>query len=296
MEGHSGWTVYYIGAILAFFAPWSVFLFVMLWDGISKARAMDERSKPYRFLLCWFGVILFTFSCAATKLPNYIATLYPALALLTANYLIRWCNGSMTVPRWVMPIAAISVGLIGIGVVLGFLIIGGTVSIPGVRVYPNLAPYAALGLSFIAGACGMGYCLRAGNHVGVIASLVVSTMLFVGFTSALPAAAFEDYKAPRSLVADAGICDLDRDIHIASYDYIQPSTTFYAQRKVDRLVTPDDVVNFLLTPRPGYVFIPESKWSKIITSQSIPHRIAARRFDFLRNEPILVVTNERVDP
>lgn len=296
MEGHSGWPVYYIGAILAFFAPWSVFLFVMLGDGFRNARTVSEESKPYCFLLCWFGVIFLTFSCAATKLPNYIATLYPALALLTANYLIRWCNGSMTVPRWVMPTAAVSVGLIGMAVILGFLIIGGTIPLPGVRIYPNLAPFAALGLSFIAGACGMVYSLRSGNRDGFIASLVASTVLFVGFTAALPAVAFEDYKAPRSLVADAGICVSDRDIHLASYDYIQPSATFYAQRKVDRLVTPDDVVNFLLTPRPGYVFIPESKWSKIVTSQSIPHRIAARRFDFLRNEPILVVTNERVDP
>jgi 4-amino-4-deoxy-L-arabinose transferase-like glycosyltransferase len=296
MEGHSGWPVYYIGAILAFFAPWSVFLFVMLWDSVRNARAVSEQSKPYRFLLCWFGVILLTFSCAATKLPNYIATLYPALALLTANFLIRWSNNSMTMHHWIMPTASISVGLIGVAVVLGFLIIGGTVSIPGVRIYPNLAPYAALGLCLLAGACGMGYSLRAGNRDGFIASLVASTVLFVGFTAALPAIAFEEYKAPRSLVADAGICDPDRDISIASYDYIQPSATFYAQRKVIRLVTPADVVDFLAMPRPGYVFIPESKWSKIITTQSIPHRIAARRFDFLRNEPILVVTNERVDP
>src|SRR5205807_1022969 len=109
-EGHTGWPVYYVGAILALFAPWSSVIGPTLWYGIKGTRespsiAIDGLSpevRAHRFLVCWFALYLVFFSLAATKLPNYIAPLYPALALLTARYLIQWRNRELDPPRWLM--------------------------------------------------------------------------------------------------------------------------------------------------------------------------------------------------
>src|SRR5205085_4837240 len=101
-------------------------------------------TRANRFLLCWAAAYLVFFSAAATKLPNYIAPLYPAVALLTARFLVRWRDGSLRPASWVMPAAAAGVAVAGIVVAVGLLLTGGVISIPvkGLRVLPAVAPWA----------------------------------------------------------------------------------------------------------------------------------------------------------
>ncbi|MGL6094741.1 MAG: ArnT family glycosyltransferase, partial [Fimbriiglobus sp.] len=117
MEGHAGPPVYYVLALFAFFAPWCCFLGAALWyagkssrkspstavDGHSPVDGLTPDARAHRFLLCWFLTYLVFFSAAATKLPNYIGPLYPAIALLTARFLVRWRDGTLPTTRWLMP-------------------------------------------------------------------------------------------------------------------------------------------------------------------------------------------------
>ena len=41
---------------------------------------LTDPIRAHRFLLCWVVVYLVFFSAAATKLPNYILPIYPAMA------------------------------------------------------------------------------------------------------------------------------------------------------------------------------------------------------------------------
>ena len=59
-----------------------------------------------------------------------------------------------------------------------------------------------------------------------------------------------------------------------------------------RLNTPGEVVDFLATPRPCFLFVTESKWKTVAEMVTTPHRIVGKRFDFMRNEDVLVVTND----
>lgn len=304
MEGHDGkpfYVLYYVVCLMAFFAPWSLYLASTVVHAVRKSRrvvATDQHTelafhRPYRFLLCWFAVILIGFSAAATKLPNYVATLYPSLALLTADFFVRWRAGTVTLPRWSMPAGAVAVGLTGVGFTVGLLVAGGTIPVsPSLRTYPALAPFAALGFFYVLGSIGMLYFLRKGDRDGYVVSLVASTVLFVGFLAAYPPAAFDQYKAPRELVRESGAFDPERDIRVASFDYTQPSVTFYVQRKVTRLKTPSEVNAFLGTKRQGYLFVPARAWAELEPQVDVPFRVAARRFDFLRNGEVLVIANE----
>ena len=153
MEGHRGPVVYYLGALFAFFAPWCVFLGGAVWFAVRGAvprtplvaggRPMTD-VRAYRFLLCWTGAYLIFFSLAATKLPNYIAPLYPAIAILTARFLVRWRTADLTLPRWVMSAATAGVAVVGGVVVVGLLIGSGTIALnlKGQRIVPGLAKYA----------------------------------------------------------------------------------------------------------------------------------------------------------
>jgi 4-amino-4-deoxy-L-arabinose transferase-like glycosyltransferase len=235
------------------------------------------------------------FSAAATKLPNYIAPLYPAIAILTARLLVRWRDGSITPANWVMPTAAGLVAATGVVVGVGLLVVGGIIPIPakGLRVMPALAPWAVLGLVLVAGAVAMHRSLRAGNRPGVVTAVAAAAVAFVGLAAAFPAVAVEEYKAPKRLVADSGACQPDREIRVGSLDYTQPSVTFYAGRRVERLFDAAAAGEFLAMPLPAYLFVPEPVWAGQLAAQvGVPVRVAARHFDLLRNCEILVVTNE----
>ena len=140
MDSHGGGPYYHILTLILLFAPWSIFFAITLWHAYKEARkplavptsvVASENGNAYRFLLCWFGVYLVIFSAAATKLPNYIVPLYPALAILTARLVDRWRTSAVTLPRWAIPAATGGLGVVGAVTGAALLILGGAIALPG---------------------------------------------------------------------------------------------------------------------------------------------------------------------
>ena len=297
-EDHSGPVFYHAAALFALFAPWSVFLVGAVWYGVAGARrpvgAAAEHGRAYRFVLCWFAAYLAFFSLAATKLPNYVLPLYPALAILTARFLTRWRDDAAPLPRWLMPAAAGGMLAVAAAVGLGLLVAGGAVPVlpAKARVFPGLERWAVLGLVPLLAAGLMGWFLRRGDRRGFVSATAACSVAFVGLLAAFPARVMDDYKAPRGLVADSGVADPTRDVRAGSYDWFQPSVVFYARREVQRLESPEQCAAFLATPTPGYLFVPEPTWNRWVADRvTVPHRVVARRFDFYKNCDVLVVAN-----
>ncbi|HZT81490.1 MAG TPA: glycosyltransferase family 39 protein, partial [Gemmataceae bacterium] len=133
MENHNGPPFYYALALVAGFAPWSVFLGPAAWHAWKGLRGRgadappEERRPAYRFLACWVAVYFVFFSISRTKLPNYILPLFPPVALLTADLLDRWRRGEVRLPGWVTGLSLTCLALIGVGVGGGLLVAGGAV-------------------------------------------------------------------------------------------------------------------------------------------------------------------------
>jgi 4-amino-4-deoxy-L-arabinose transferase-like glycosyltransferase len=89
IENQSGPVWYYVPVVLLGFFPWSAFL-PMAW--VYGARQLRDRvtdprlARLLRLSLVWIVMPLLFFSFARTKLPNYVALEFPALALVTALY------------------------------------------------------------------------------------------------------------------------------------------------------------------------------------------------------------------
>ena len=77
------WAFYPLSLLLGMF-PWGIFTVVSLRHTIQKARA---DASLYPFLLCWVIVIFVIFQAAHSKLVSYLLPIYPALALITADYI-----------------------------------------------------------------------------------------------------------------------------------------------------------------------------------------------------------------
>ncbi|OWK45382.1 ArnT family glycosyltransferase [Fimbriiglobus ruber] len=347
-ENHSGPPFYYLAAVIVLFAPWSCVIGVTFWYTVKAAwgrvgvlssttpdthgereklaemrgatsveapapseDAVDAERRANRFLLCWFAVYLLVFSAAQTKLPNYIGPLYPALALLTARYLIRWSRREVVPARWIMPGAISGVALTGILVGVGFVISSGAVGpvSKGMRLFPGLETWAWVGLIPLAAAGVMAWYLWAGDRGRVVGAMAVGSVGLIGITAAGPVLVVDQYKAAKTLVLSSGAHQPDHEIRLAAVGYFQESLVFYAERKVsrgmpvegmengtpktyERPFLPEDIADFLASPLPAYLFVPETMWDQQLAAKiTSPVRIAARKYDFYRNEEILVVTN-----
>lgn len=86
VSGHRGPFYYFVLVILIGFFPWSALFPAALFRAIPKNLKALRNQIPDRqialFALIWFSVIFLFFSASKTKLPNYIATLFPAMAIL----------------------------------------------------------------------------------------------------------------------------------------------------------------------------------------------------------------------
>ncbi len=83
-KGADSWYFYLITMVGGLF-PWSLFLVASFYDIYKRIKFS---LKPFEyFLLSWIIVVFIIFQSAHSKLASYILPMFPALALLTANFI-----------------------------------------------------------------------------------------------------------------------------------------------------------------------------------------------------------------
>ncbi len=97
IENQSGPLWYYLPVIVLGFFPWIAFLPVAIAWAVRRLRLGDvtpEAARLLRLAFVWIVLPLVFFSFARTKLPNYVALEFPALALLVGLYLDAVAQGA----------------------------------------------------------------------------------------------------------------------------------------------------------------------------------------------------------
>ncbi len=87
IENQTGPFWYYLPVVILGFFPWIAFVPVAAAAALRDARGTEGRFA--RLALVWTVVPFVFFSFASTKLPNYVALLLPALAILVALWFER---------------------------------------------------------------------------------------------------------------------------------------------------------------------------------------------------------------
>ena len=235
--GHGGTILFYIPILLLGFFPWSGFLPSAL------VEALRERQDPQRALqtLCavWvLGVFMF-FTLSSTRLPHYIAPLFPAAALLVAASWDRSLSAqggrAGAASFWLTLGVGCLFGLVFVGLDWGYQRFNAQIAqeFPAAaQVDPGWAP-TAIGFLILVGMGLFGYAAltagRAGLGFGIASGLMVGIALLI-VTVALPR--FNQYfiEPPQALAARAGQA-LDSDETFIAYGRPKPSLLFYAKRR-----------------------------------------------------------------
>jgi 4-amino-4-deoxy-L-arabinose transferase-like glycosyltransferase len=299
LEGHAGPPFYYLLVLILGFAPWSAFLGLAAWCALRRDAALETSPDvgnvrdANRFLCCWIVVYIAFFTAAATKLPNYILPLYPAMAIATGRFLESWRRAAFAPPRWAMAMSLGSLFLIGLGAGVGLMIAGGAIGwpslkvqrLPGVEagVYLMIGPLAGTVVAIVL------FCRRQAR--AVVACVGVTAVLFIGSMAAWGSTLVDPYKATRELAAAFHAAELPEETRVASYLYDQPSLVFYCQREVQRLPNDEQMLEFVRYPIPVYLFVPAPTWESLKPKVRGPHRMLARHYDFYRHCDVLLVTN-----
>ena len=283
MEHHRGPIFYYLIAVSIGFFPWSLFFAPTIARIRTQLAAAGARRPAYVFLCCWIAVYLGFFSLAATKLPNYIVPLYPALALLTAAWLHAWLSDTSITPARKLRPAWIVLGLAGVGVAGGLpltakLLVDGPWTV-GLVAIPLLAAAIVCWQ-----ACEQGRARRVAI-VFCAAAILFHVTLF-GWAALVVGRRQNSQQFAAAIHQNSG----DSEPVIRSFGYYRPSLVFYAKHPVWQLVADEQVYRFFEEhPRDAFLVTTGDRYERLAAGLPSDVHILERGRWFLRSKQLLLL-------
>jgi len=231
VTGPGGTALFYIPVMLVGFFPWSAFLPSALVGALRGARARaaaDRRGAAVVFAATWVVAGLVLFSLAQSRLPHYVAPLFPAAALLVAA---SWPETVPPLARWLLG----GVGLLLGGGLIATGAMGATFTQLLAPAYPAdpsaRLPVGVFGVAALALLAGSGAALRDGAALFRALALVTAVLLAVGLHVALPAFSAEFVAPAGELARRAALLATPCD-RLVAFGPFRPSLVFYARRPV----------------------------------------------------------------
>jgi 4-amino-4-deoxy-L-arabinose transferase-like glycosyltransferase len=304
-EGHRGGPWYHVLGLVVLFVPWSVFFLEAVWDTLRQVRRTPDSAAAgdtdkYKFLTVWVLAYLVFFSVAATKLPNYILPLYPAVAVLVARTLDRWRKGTLVIPGWMVCVSAVGGVVFAALLMVGLLFAGGVIPSPvpvkGFHPLPALGPYAWLGAIPLLAALAFGRLAQKGRRDEALTAFGLGAVVLLGIVAAFPTVAMNEYKVPKYFADEVGLRQTDREIRILACRWFRHSLVFYVRREVMPVEDFAGLEGLLALPRPTYLLVPDDVWTELSKTLKVPLRELARRYDFYARRDIVVLANEYAAP
>ena len=236
--GHGGTILFYIPILFLGFFPWSGFLPAALVQALRKSDEGPQRAVQFLCAVWVLGVFIF-FTLSSTRLPHYIAPLFPAAALLVAaswdQFLSTQSGRAGAVSLWLTLGVGCVLGLAFVGLDWGYQRFNAQIAqeFPAAaQVDPGWAPMA-IGFLILGGMGLFGYAAltegRAESSFGIASGLMgVIALLIV--TVALPR--FNQYFIePPQVLADIAGLNLEETDTLVVYGRPKPSLLFYAKRR-----------------------------------------------------------------
>ncbi|MEB2340012.1 MAG: glycosyltransferase family 39 protein [Nitrospirales bacterium] len=323
MEGHGGTPLFYLPIFLLGFFPWSGFL-PFAWyhaykswrnanrEGLFAEASSAEAMSASPRALEWFAAVwliggLIFFSLSSTRLPHYIAPLFPAAAILTASFWHRCVTDPDAPGARAALHTMISVGCL---LAIAFALLPPLYA----RFAPKLAnefplagqvglgpgPYTIasiflLGMGLVA-YFGLSESRRpaafwaAGGSLALVV-LAVTQLVF-------PIVNFFVIEPPQRLAEVAG-ANLGPDDRLIIYGQPRPSLVFYAKRKAIMIPLNEEanIKPYLTQPGRTMILLPNALRGRL-PFETMDYPIVLERFGYvlLANRQMINVPEEAEQP
>lgn len=249
--GHGGTVLFYVPVLLFGFFPWSGFLLAGLYQtfrdvrrskfdvGISATEPRSSNLELELFAALWVVAVFVFFSLSATRLPHYIAPVFPAAAVLAASYWHRCLDDPAAPGRRIAIHLTMAIGhLLGIALAAAPFLYGRFLDVivkefPGAaQATPGYGPVAA-GIVLVIGSALVGYFgLSEARRAGAFwtAGATILTVMLLAMQVILPRFNHFFVAPPHELAYAAGV-NLGPDDRLILYGPPRPSLLFYAKRR-----------------------------------------------------------------
>ncbi len=229
MQGHGGRWHYYIIVFAISVLPW---LAMTPWLLRQWSRCSAEAMPALiRFCLIWAGVVFVLFTLAQTKLPHYISSMYPAIALAIAVTWQRYA-GRTDAFRRIQRISAVILLPLALALICAPLIYPllmslvhhpRAVAVLSQDIRPGLE--ITLGGMLLLAALVYLWCSRHAMRSMIVAGLILQSALLIpvgGFAGKLA-------QGPQMRIAEA-VAALPETTPVFSYNLNFPSISFRSKR------------------------------------------------------------------
>lgn len=287
-ESHGGPIVYYIPVIIAFFAPWTLFLPGALSALLGKRLAgVTGRA----ILLGWFLPTFILMSLVATKLPHYILPTFPAMALAIGATLSLARQDALDprdrkwLRRGVWLYAPVGIGQALAAAALGVVLLAFEDQLPpkarpwGELLTPLAWPCVVLGAVLGATAVVAIRDHLAGRWQRAAASLLIGTLASNVAVASFVMPATEEVAKLSPAIAEA-IRREAPGTAVFTYEFGEPSLNFYLNGPmITPLFSDEQVVQWVGESLPATLVIPRKYLDRIVEAHGpLPVReIAARK-------------------
>ncbi|MEW6068904.1 MAG: phosphatase PAP2 family protein [Nitrospirota bacterium] len=218
LEGPSGPFFITLLFLLVGFSPWSFFIVQTL---ISSYK--EKREPLILFLFLWVVLHVIFYSISATKLPQYLIPVYPAISILTAKYL------SEGMPYKKISVAFLSIFGLAISTVLFIL---------GKKYAGELMPWVIfLGFPFLIGGIISIVFNKYTYHI-IAASAIIFSLILSGWLMPLSKKYFMPQKIANVVREQARESEVPIN-EVYSYKYYDPAFEYYIRKKIIKIKARD---------------------------------------------------------
>lgn len=258
MEGHRGPVIYYVVAVLAGFFPASCFLPIGLVGSVNEQRRHDRFAASQAFVCSWIVGFIGFFSLAATKLPNYVAPCYPALALLAAVWLVAAARQRFPSVGW-LKFGCGALACLGIGLTIGL-------GVASELYFERDRLILLAGVVPLVGGCIAFALLIKQATKPAVSCFAVTCVLFTLATMNIVvprASRYQDSPAIARALASITNSQADGELRVATFRYTKPNVVFYYGQPVPALTSESEVVEFFEHEKPGSLVLPQAAFVEL---------------------------------
>ena len=281
--GHARPVYYYLLNIPWGFFPWSIYLpgaFILAFS----ARSKNDK-VAVRLLLVWIFSLLLFFSFSKGKRPQYVLSMYPALALLV-GYL-----GDRAVFLWEDKFYRRSISVPSVVAMVGMLILG--VALPVLvhaRYKAFFEPALALGALLVVFSGLFWFAWRKNQARRLVFLPVAFIIVFMVYAVHVLIPKLEEYKSPRQF-CDTIVAHVEEGADWAMYQFYRAIYVYYTDSFAKVIETEQELDEFIDRPKRTVVAMREDVYENL--KDSIKEKTAVIRREKIGHRPMILISNKR---